>query len=272
MKANSSSEASTKSHLYPGYCIAEAVPSIFTQRSLQTQCLQSLSKEITPKGNFLTVGVAYGNELSFFIDSIDFFAWQNIDAIDIADDLEKHLDILSKIINRRGHFDYRQMDLRELDRHPRFGKWSLIQCGFVLQDIPYDEKLDVFKLLHDGLAKGGGLLLSEMFLSNEQADEASPDQHQILNIRSLYNQFIGEAQECLINGILTQDQYNSLCGTLETEGLISSKYQAVQGHRDYFLSLEKHNFLLAKAGFVDMRCYHNRLNRFLGVISALKRE
>ena len=110
------------------------------------------------------------------------------------------------------------------------------------------------------------------FVSNEQADEASPDQHQILNIQLLYDQFIGEAQECLINGILTQDQYNSLCGTLETEGLISSKHQAVQGHRDYFLSLEKHNLLLLKAGFVDMRCYQNRLNRFLGVISALKRE
>lgn len=271
MKANALSEASTKSHLYPGYRIAEAVPSIFTQRLLQTQCLQSLSKEITPKGNFLTVGVAYGNELSFFIDSIAFFAWQNIDAIDIADDLEKHLDILSKIINRRGHFDYRQLDLRELDRHPRFGKWSLIQCGFVLQDIPYDEKLDVFKLLHDGLAKGGCLLLSEMFLSNEQTDDALPDQQRIVNIRSLYDDFIGEAQECLENRIITQDQYNLLCGTLETDGLISSKHKAIQGFRDYFLSLEKHNNFLRKAGFVKMRFHQNTLNRFLGVITALKR-
>ncbi|MEW6054288.1 MAG: class I SAM-dependent methyltransferase [Nitrospirota bacterium] len=258
-----------KSLLYPGFRYAGVLESITSQRGLQSSIIRHAVSAYNLYGACLSIGTAYGDELAFFAREGVLDHWSQIVGIDIVG--EVGIDVLSQPDLARFHdrLFFRQLDLQQLP--PPFGEnyWDCIQCGFVLEDIEYADKQYVYDKLFQSLNHRGMLIISEMFVDNQKRSNGT-DELRRQQISELYEYFLAEARESLKRKILTQDQYDLLCGNGQDPGLVSTMKMAINGARDYFETLEQTEAHLLTAGFSDISYYPNPVFSLIGVIVARK--
>lgn len=260
-----------ESHLYQGFKYVSSLESIKAQRQLECSLIVKPENSYFRNLRFLSIGTAYGDELAFFAREGVLDYWSQIVGIDIVG--EVGTDVLSQPDLARLHdkLFFRQLDLQQLP--PPFGEnyWDCIQCGFVLEDIEYSNKQNVYNKLFRSLNGQGILIISEMFVDNQKKTNDS-DGLRKQQITDLYDWFLEEARECLRHGSLAQDQYTLLCGNGQSPGLLLTKKMAVDGARDYFETREQIETHLFKAGFHGVNYYPNPVFSLLGVITARKEK
>ena len=259
-----------KSHLYPGFRHVGALASVSAQRQLQCSLIKHLTLNFTSQANLLSVGTAYGDELDFFAREGALNSYIQIVGIDIIGDVEK--DILSQpnLARYHGRISFKQTDLKQLPFPFTKNYWDFIQCGFVLEDIEYQNKQNVYDRLFSSLKDGGTILISEMFLDNRKRENGTEDLRKHM-VTDLYDKFLSEANDSLRNGSLSSEEYELLCGDDVMPGLHLTKTMSVNGERDFFETKEQFEVHLFDAGFQEITYHSNPINSFLGVIIARKR-
>ena len=257
------------SHLYDGFHYAGALPCIARQRSLQAQLLRNLTRQKVTTGRLLSVGVGWGDELRTLLDNEQPSNWDGIDTIDLAPGSTEAMRKVAVDLALHRRLEHRLMDLADLAGHRRYGEWAVIQCGFVLQDIAYEAKQDIFDLLHGGLLPDGVLLISEMFLDN-RVRRGSVDRRRRHEASRLYEVFLSEADLCFATGVLSKAAYDSLRGSDETPGICSARLGALEGVRDFFESKRQIIKHLRSSGFSSVQFLRNPLHPSLGVLASIK--
>ncbi len=264
MRKNDNSE----SHLYTGFRFVSFLPSIITQRNIQVNIFLK-NKYKMEKKYFLYVGTAFGCEINFFAKYGVLNLFNKTLAIDKIKEVKAAVLSQEQILPHINKFDFECIDIRNLPKNYNFHYWDFIQCGFVLEDIEYSEKKNVYKNLYKSLLPSGFLIISEMFLDNKikSGNEESKRKGQI---RTLYDQFLSEAEIQYKNNILNNQQYQLLIGNEETHGLLYTKRRAIDGLQDYFEDRVQVENQLKNIGFKILKYYQNPDNDFLGVILAQK--
>lgn len=261
----------TTSYLYPGFVYVQTFQSIYHQRNLQCDLIRKCSADYRLNGSFLSVGTAYGDELAFFAHEGVLDNWSEIVGIDLVGVVEG--DVLSKPDLQRlsDKLFFKQLDLKQSPLAFGENYWDCIQCGFVLEDIEYADKQNVYYKLFQSLNQRGILIISEMFVDNQKRLNGR-DALRRQQISDLYDYFLEEARDCLKHQRLTQDQYNQLCGDEQTPGLVLTRKMAMDGSRDYFETREQIETHLLNAGFCDISYHPNPVFPLLGVIVARKEK
>lgn len=257
------------SNIFPGFKHVSNLESIKAQRQLQCDILRASGDNVN--GKFISVGTAYGDELAYFARGGVLDSWSFVNAIDIAEEVKNDLLFHPDLACIKDKFTFDQMNLLDIPHHSGSYYWDCIQCGFVLEDIEYEDKQTAYDNLFISLSGNGILIISEMFVDNRRQDLIKDfDRRQ--QISELYDYFLSEASECLQRGNLTKDQYRLLCGDGQCPGLHSTKAIAIAGERDYFETREQTEKHLHDAGFSSIQYYPNPVFSVLGVIVAQKRH
>jgi SAM-dependent methyltransferase len=247
-----------ESHLYEGFRYASALSSIGAQRDIQKRLL----RELQPR-EILVIGCAHGDELSHIVSDIDIgnseISVAAIDLSDVREPLYSHE--FARLLGSR--LQWRQLDLMKAAELPAYGRFDVVQCGFVLHDIPWELKDRAMGVLLDALRPGGHLLISEIV--------AKPDCDYRSEIGGIYDVFVDEANEALNSGLLDQDGWRQLVGNEAGPGLLQSKAKALQEGRDYFDTLDTLIGRAEDAGLRTQGVIWNDINDRLAV-AVLKRE
>jgi hypothetical protein len=248
----------SETHLYAGFRYAGGLNSIRVQRAIQRRMIRALQPR-----NILSVGCAQGDELSTILKGLDVLDERlSVTAIDVSDveEVLRSHDFARELGSR---LIWRRHDLLEIQRIKGFGDFDLVQCSFVLHDIPWELKDHAVSRLCECLKPGGYAIVSEM-VTREEADYAS-------EVAAIYDEFICEAEAALEDGALTEVGWNGLVGDGVAPGLLRSKAEALEGGRDFFDSEPQVIGRTTMSGLKVRRLIRNRMNERLVVI-ALERE
>lgn len=261
--------STSRSHLYPGFTYVSELESIEAQRDLESALLPALAERTLCRRSFLSVGTAYGDELGHFARKRTLDAWEVVAGIDILGDVGAAVMAHPALARLRRVLQFRQLDLCDLPLLSGPGSWGCVQCGFVLEDIPYEAKQQVYAGLFQSLCTNGTVLISEMFLDNRVCTGGA-ERDRKRCVARLYDRFIAEAEESLSCGRLNRGEYEALCANGSGAGLLHARCQALLGRRDYFETREQIENHLNDVGFVEIEYVTNPVNPDLGVIVAAK--
>lgn len=241
------------SHLYRGFRFAGFLPSVHTQREIQGRLLFDLRPQ-----RLLVVGCAYGDELAQLLSAIDYQnSSLNVTAIDLAP-VEEELrsqDFASVLGSR---LQWMRVGLLDTVRVPKYGRFDIVQCGFVLHDIDYRYKDRAMFVLSKAVRPGGHVIISDIFLSCAIQNE--------LETCSIYDFFLSEADSARRNGRLRENEWRLLVGDGKLPGLLRSKDEALQGTRDFFDTPSELKDRATKAGLEVVRMVTNSVNSRLRVM------
>jgi 2-polyprenyl-3-methyl-5-hydroxy-6-metoxy-1,4-benzoquinol methylase len=242
------------SHLFPAFRFANYLPSIVEQRKNQKQILNQYLPE-----SALFIGCGYGDELDTILNSNSFASnCRKIQAIDIAKDVQAHFYLQPEINGLKTKVEYQNINLFELPRDNEPNSWECIQCGFVLEDIHYDDKEDAIERIHKVLNHNGILIISEIFLDNDSNNDNERGTQRVKEVETFYNLVLDEAQHVGIN-------------TEFEKGIKRACKNAKLGIRDYFETQKQiKNRLIDKKRFKIIQTIPNSKNRFMGIILAQK--
>lgn len=257
------------SHLYPGFRHVGILPSIYEQRRIQRAILCDIFPLVGNR-DFLSIGCGYGEELDFFLSDEGKQLPKSLDkmiAMDIAD-VKNAVYSQPMISQLNSNFIYYHHDLLELDKLELARKPSIVQCGFVMEDIEYIYKDLAFELIRETISDNGWFIYSEMFLDNLKRSTTSADEDRQRTVAFLYDLFINEAKISLNEGRMSNRQYSELCGDGKIPGLYRTRQDAIDGKRDFFESLEKTLERLRKHNFTVASILDNKHNPFLKIIVA----
>jgi len=245
------------SHLYQGFRFASVLPSIRAQREIQRKILHILRIK-----TLLVLGCAFGDELAQLLEGITYMSSDiSVTAIDLAsveDALRAHT--FAKVLGP--HLKWRSLDLLDAAQLPEYGEFDVVQCGFVLHDVPYDDKDRAMAVLSGAIRPGGHLIISDMFISDKQ--------DRLTEACNIYDAFLSEASSARNSGLLGAEEYRPLVGDGVQPGLHRSKKEATEGMRDFFDSLESLIDRFRKAGLHICRIEPNPINSSLSVILAVR--
>lgn len=247
----------TASHLYPGFRHASALRSISEQRRIQNEILRSLRPR-----RLLSVGCAHGDEIRELLRCIDLlderFYVSAIDVCDVEDVLWTHS--FARDLGER--LAWKQLDLLHAAELPGYGNFDIVQCGFVLHDVPWGMKNDAFAILLRALRRGGHLLVSEIV--------AKPDRSYAAEVADIYDAFIDEAAACRKAGALDANSWQAFVGDGEPPGLLHSKASALGENRDFFDTQAALIDRAESAGSQVQRIITNTVNERL-IVAVLRR-
>ena len=257
--------------MYSGFKLIKKLPSINQQRLIERKVLENILVGKQPKEiRVISIGVGDGEELNFLLASpIVKRVVAEIVCIDILGDyfhpcsLPKLKDLQHKVIFVQG-------DTRNLHRYFRKAEFDIIQCGFLLHELRYDDKNDVLLQFSDILKPSGYFVCSDIYMDNCKRQDPIEDLQRIRNIERLYNLFIEEATKCVKNRSMTQQEWELLCGNGVKDGLLRSMKRAVGGFDDYYEPLPASILRLGQCGFEKVRTNPNVKNEYLFVLSARK--
>lgn len=251
-----------ESHLFRGFRYAGRLPSIETQRTIQSSLLSELIRN-HDIGLFLSVGCAFGNELNEFYLLSEHFRNLDVVAIDLADvNHEIHSQAFALSLGQR--LKWEQLNLLDVQSLRGYGTFDVVQCGFVLHDICRPDKEQAYQVLSDSVGLGGWLILSDMF-------PASPNgtaKEYLSEVKKLYESFIAEANSARERGILSVDEWNDLVGDGYGPGLQRNLQEALTGSRDFFETQSRTECRLVESGLVIEKVIQNPINSRLAVILA----
>jgi len=257
--------------MYPGFKFINKLPSINEQRLIQRKFLvHILASKQLKMIKFLSAGVGDGEELDFlFASSILKSAIAKVICIDILNSYFNpySLSNLSNVLNKTAFI---QEDVRNIQKRFNQGEFDIIQCGFLMHEIKYENKNDVLINFFNLLKPNGYLIYSDIFADNHKRQSLDEELLRIKSIERIYNSFIKEAIECVKNGAMASDEWNLLCGDGIKEGLLKSMKKAMDGLDDYYEPLDKARFRLRDCGYWDIMTYANKKNDHLFVIGAKK--
>jgi 2-polyprenyl-3-methyl-5-hydroxy-6-metoxy-1,4-benzoquinol methylase len=209
-----------QSHLYPGFQFAGRLQTIEYQRIIQKIIIRHFNPH-----DVLSIGCAQGDELEMLFDNENLAINDyNITAIDLYN-VEKELCSKKFVRSLGSRFFWQQMDLLECDILHDYGQYDMVQCGFVLHDIPYELKDLALYILKRAVTSEGYIIVSDFFLTSANKYKAQ--------ISSLYEKFIHEAQQVQKRGSLSPWSYHQLVGDSTTPGIYRTKQDALHGDRDF---------------------------------------
>lgn len=234
-----------QSYIYPGYKQVDIFGPIRTQKKIQADIIKSIS--LKENISALFVGCGYGDEIQYFSEYLNgqFNNFTEITAIDI----DKSLSPLIHSLPWKQKFP--QIDFKFIgtdllliaDYLSKNTKFDLIQCGFVLHDIPFDEQAKAIKILFSYLKMGGLLLISEIFLNNQRIfnipmEDSEKKRRRIVS--GFYDLFIE-------HDIIQNDNFSDFpqFGELK-KGLVDAKKGAINGFRDFYRSNNDFEKLLSE--------------------------
>lgn len=255
--------------MYPGFKFIGKLPSINEQRLIQKKVLENilLSKRIE-RINFLSVGVGDGEELNFLLTSP--ILKSSIAKVICIDILNSYFNpySLPNVRDMNNKITFVQEDARNLHKHLTQAEFDIIQCGFLMHEIKYEDKNNILLQFFNLLKPAGYLVYSDIFTDNYKQENPHEDLLRVKNIERLYKFFIEEATECVKNGVMTQTEWDLLYGDGVTEGLIKSMERDMEGLDSYYEPLDKAKSRLIECGYRDIETYGNQKNDYLFVISA----
>ena len=241
------------SHLYQGFQYAGKLQSIEYQRMVQKNIILTIRP-----CNILSVGCAQGDEIETILNNESIkTTCCNVTAIDIANVWsELSSKKIVKTIGKR--FSWQLMDLLECNNLHDYGQYDVVQCGFVLHDIPYELKNIALYKLSKAVAHRGYLIVSDFFFTYVRNYKEQ--------ISTLYDNFIQEAQQAMPIGRLSPLAYHQLVGDGTEAGIYRTRQEAMQGDRDYFDDM---NTFMSRVNRLQLKIigvYQNPLCSFAKVI------
>lgn len=255
----------TVQHLYPGFRHAGRLPSIASQRKIQRDIINDIMEEHCVD-SILSVGCAYGNELDEILSlkqGSDVLVCA-IDVVDVHDEIYK-LGVAKKLGTR---LEWSQIDLLDAHSLTSYGTFSVVQCGFVLHDIDYNQKAIAYTVLAHALRPGGWLVFSDIFPTHPSSRIHTNIEDYRSEVTFVYNSFIAEANNAKRQGILSEDEWQDLVGDEHRPGLKNTLRGAITGSRDFFETLPETKRRLVQAGFFVEEVITNPINSRLAVIVA----
>lgn len=247
------------SQLYTGFRYAGSLPSIRCQRQVQAHVLSSLAPR-----SILVIGCAYGDELRQLISRVDIedprLTVTATDLCDVEAELREHQfarDLGSRL-------RWARINLLDSEQLPGYGHFDLVQCGFVLHDIPWELKDRAMEILAGAPHRRGHVLISEIFVVGSSGYASQ--------VTEIYDGFLREAHASLTSGALEEHCWRLLVGDGQSPGLLRSKEQAVCGSRDFFETLPS---LLGRAkgcSLKERRVIRNKVNDRLAVALLRSRD
>jgi hypothetical protein len=252
-----------KSHLYPGFKYANYLPSIATQRLIQKEMLQSIL-DTASNVSLLSLGCAFGDEMNVLLyDRAN--EYEEVWAIDLAP-VEKDVCQQPFALELGRRFQWRQIDLLEVEDLPNFGTFTVTQCGFTFHDVKPENKDRAFSILANSVRQGGWVVFSDIFV--DAVTDGYDSQSYKLQVESIYNSFLDEASDANERGILDDQRLAALVGDGSLPGLRRSLNEAIQGSRDFFETLTQTQRRMTLAGLHVQRVVQNMINSRLTVILA----
>jgi len=244
---------SSKSHLYEGFQFAGELSSVREQRKLQAALVARLQP-----GKLLVVGCAYGEELASLLGALDLensrVSLTAIDLVDTEASLRRFQ--YAQTLDRR--LEFKRLDLFRSEELADYGRFDLVQCGFVLHDIPYSLKDRAIGVLAQAVRPGGYVVLSDMFATG------STDAR--VELTHVYNDFLREGELAVCSGDLGLEQWQLLAGDGITPGLIRARAEAKDGARDHIDRFEKCTARVVRCGLIVLDTVINSVNPRLAVI------
>jgi hypothetical protein len=153
-----------------------------------------------------------------------------VNAIDLCDvEEELRAQDIARVLGER--LRWNQLNLLDARELPEYGDFDVVQCGFVLHDIPWDLKDRAMMILLEALQPRGHLVISEI--------AARPDRNYVSEMSEIYDAFVAEAITSRESGSLNPDSWQLLVGDGVTPGLLRSKADAIEGGRDFFDTLPR---------------------------------
>jgi len=247
-----------ETHLYEGFRYVGALPSIATQRQIQASILENINR-----ANLLVVGCGFGEEIDQILSHRQTSAnILGVTAIDLAD-VEPYLFEQPNISSLGKKFTFKKHNIFDIDELDGFGKYDIVQCGFVLHDFQPDQKEIAIALLASAVRLGGYVMISDIFTSTQQTPSKSAE---------IYDNFIREAYTATQMGHMKKSEFEALMGDGECLGLKRTRFEAVNGERDYF---EPVNILVERAkrvGLKIVQIIENPQNEHLSICIFVRRN
>jgi SAM-dependent methyltransferase len=213
--------------------------------------------DLRPK-SVLTVGCAYGDELAVLLRGMA-LSQMSVTAVDLANTARAlYCFGYAQVLCPR--FTFQRLDLLRAWHLSGYGRFDVVQCGFVLHDIPYPMKDHAVAIIAKSVAPGGYAVLSDFFSVRNVDIETS--------LRHIYDGFIFEGKAALGHGRLKSDEWDLLAGDGTQPGLLRCRRQAMAGGRDYVDDLRTFAGRLRQAGLQMCHITLNMASSQLAVILA----
>lgn len=238
------------SHLYKGFRHAGTLASIQAQRDLQRRALACLHGT-----RLLIVGSAFGEEANHLLYGTS--RWLRVVAIDLVD-VASQVFQQPVLLMLGWRFGFYRCDLLDTFKLHEYGSFDVVQCGFVLHDMPSREKDRAIRQLAYAVRPGGHIIISEIF-SSTGGDQTS-------NAAAVYDTFLREATTARDLSRLRSSDFDELVGDGVKPGLLRSREEAVQGNRDFFEPLAETIERARCAGLRLKKVAVNPVNRDLCVL------
>jgi len=255
--------------MYKGFRFVGSLASINEQRIMQRTVIEQLLREgLKRRAKLLDVGVGDGRELETLLESETVTKLlTEVVALDTEDWLTDEIAALPNLAEVASRLTFVLGRAEHLACLFEAESFDIVHCGFVFHEIPYGEpKEQAIKGCFHVLKRGGFLVYSDMFLDNQLSDKPQLEAVRRQTIQRLYGQYLREADAALKEGRLTKEQWEMLRGDSTKPGLLKSMNDALSGEDDFYESLGVCIDRLLNVGFVQLRVYPNRLNRFLYII------
>jgi SAM-dependent methyltransferase len=203
----------------------------------------------------LSVGCGFGDELDHLLANVNV---ENpsfrVTAVDIVD-VGSHV-LSQRFAARLGtRLTWRRYDLNSVWQ---LGEFDVVQCGFVLHDVPSSGKLQALESLARAVAPGGYLIISDFFLHHMND---IPGQK-----LAAYNLIIEEAVQALDSGDLNQLELQELLGDGVGPGLLATRAHAVLEERDFFDTVPLLMERASHFGFHLVQIHRNQFHEWLAVL------
>jgi len=259
--------------MYKGFRFVGSMASINEQRVMQRTIIeQLLLEQLGQRVKLLDVGVGDGRELDALLDSETIMAMlTEVVTLDIEDWLTEEIATLPNLAEAASKLTFVLGRAEHLIRLFEAESFDIVHCGFVFHEIPYGRpKEQAIKGCFSALKRGGILIYSDMFLDNRLSDKPQLEASRRQIVQCLYGQYLREADAALKEKRLTKEEWEMLRGDGTKPGLLKSMNDALSGEDGFYESLGVCIDRLLNCGFVQLRVYPNRLNRFLYIIVAHK--
>lgn len=241
-----------ESHLYPGFRHAGSLASVAIQREIQGSLLSSLDVS-----RILIVGSGFGEEANILVKYLgDAVMKLHLSVVDLTD-VYRQLCAQPFLRHLISKLRFYHIDLLESQKIDGFGKFDIVQCGFVLHDFQPFYKNHAIDVLASSVRVGGYVLISDIFLSAENS---------VSDILEIYQGFITEAEDALKDGNLNPDAFAELVGDGKCMGLKRSKREALYRIRDFF---ETRDSMIGRAKLTGLKLVeicHNPICSYMSML------